>query len=163
MYSFTTVQNRHLVSKWLLETYKMQLSDSFVITFYCFLTSSKVLGPGKCCLDPLTDFHLEQLRFCTVSLSGRNLNWNSPGASKLPLTCSRDSIFHLYELSTLVTITLPPMCIIVVWTSFQKMEVNVKHVATSADSRSDLSKIYTYISIATCLQVFFTVKENKKK
>lgn len=55
---------------------------------------------------------------------------SAPSSWKLHLACFRDFIFHLYELSNLVTITLPPMCIIVVLTSFHKTEVNIpKHVA----------------------------------
>lgn len=55
---------------------------------------------------------------------------SSPSPWKLHPACFRDFIFHLYELSNLVTITLPPKCIIVVLTSFHKMEVNIpQHVA----------------------------------
>lgn len=54
---------------------------------------------------------------------------SAAGAWKLHITWFRDFIFHLCELSNLVTITLPSICVIFVWTLFQKMEVNIaKHV-----------------------------------
>ena len=48
-----------------------------------------------------------------------------PALGKVHPACFRDFIFHLYELSNLVTITPPLVCKIVVLTSFHKMEVNI--------------------------------------
>lgn len=120
-------------------------------------TSSKVPASGNFCLDLLTILHLtypEQLYFHLLYLSLAEI-WieialSATNAWKLlHLTCFRDFIFHLYELSNLVTITLPPMCIIVVWTSFQKMEVNIpKHASLSLIQGRTCQKNYQRCDIS---------------